>query len=121
MFGVQIFVMMIFLVLAVLCKTKQELVSIIFFLIHTLVTASNEVTQYGLLQKKITSNEVRTTITSAYNCIESLISILVIAIDGFISNKLGIGIGWIILGIFGIGLFVLLSYWNHRIEAKIGK
>ena len=116
LFGVQIFVMMIFLVLAVLCKTRQELVSISFFLIHTLVTASNEVTQYGLLQKKITSNEVRTTITSAYNCIESLISILVIAIDGFISNKLGIGIGWIILGIFGIGLFVLLSYWNHRIE-----
>ena len=116
LFGVQILVMMIFLVLAVLCKTRQELTSIIFFLIHTLVTSSNEVTQCSLLQEKITSNEVRTTITSAYNCIESLISILAIAIDGVISSKLGIGIGWMILGIFGIVLFVLFSYWNHRIE-----
>lgn len=96
-------------------KSKQELISIIFFLVHTLITSSSEVTQYSLLQTKITSDKTRTTVTSVYNCMESLISVIAVGINGFVSNKLGIGAGWIIFGIFGVILFIAFNHWNHRL------
>lgn len=115
LFSSQILILTVFLIASVMFKSKQELISIIFFLVHTLITSSSEVTQYSLLQTKITSNKTRTTVTSVYNCMESLISVIAVGINGFVSNKLGIGAGWIIFGIFGVILFIAFNHWNHRL------
>lgn len=118
LFSGQFFVLTIFLIMAVWFKSKFELISIIFFLTHTFITASNEVIQFSLLQTKITSNKNRTTITSIYNCLESLISIIIIGADGLISDKLGIGLGWIIFAGIGVLLFIIFKSLNQQYELK---
>lgn len=117
LFSNQVYFLTFFLILAVFLETKFKIISIGFFLMHTLITSSNEVIQISLLQTKITSNENRTTITSFYNCLESLISIATIGINGIISDKFGIGIGWIIFAIIGVFLFILLKHLNHKLTS----
>lgn len=93
LFSNQLYLLTFFLILAVFFRSKFKTISIIFFLMHTLITSSNEVIQVSLLQTKITSNKNRTTITSFYNCLESLISIVIIGVNGIVSDKFGIGVG----------------------------
>lgn len=118
LFSNQLYFLTFFLILAVFFKSKFKTISIIFFLIHTLITSSNEVIQVSLLQTKITSNKNRTTITSFYNCLESLISIMIIGINGIVSDKFGIGIGWISFAIIGIFLFIILKFLNQKLTVN---
>lgn len=111
LFSNQLYFLTFFLILAVFFKSKFKIISIIFFLIHTLITSSNEVIQVSLLQTKITSNKNRTTITSFYNCLESLISTMIIGING-------IGIGWISFAIIGIFLFIILKFLNQKLTVN---
>lgn len=115
LFSNQLYLLTFFLILAVFFRSKFKTISIIFFLMHTLITSSNEVIQVSLLQTKITSNKNRTTITSFYNCLESLISIAIIGVNGIVSDKFGIGVGWISFAIVGIFLFIILKFLNQKL------
>jgi MFS family permease len=95
-------------------------IAVAFFWLHVLVTSSDEVTRYTILQNTIESSKARSTIISLNNTLTAGMTILALGINGFISDKLGIGAAWIVSGLFG-GILSLLAYFimglkKHRDE-----
>ncbi|MFK5675631.1 MFS transporter [Ligilactobacillus sp. LYQ60] len=98
----QVFSLTVFLFIVIQLRHYSLLLSIISFSIYTLVAATNEVLQSILLQQSITTTRYRTTLTSVFNSLESLFSILIIGINGLLVNRFGIGITWLILAVVGL-------------------
>ena len=49
---------------------------------------------------------------------ESLISIAIIGVNGIVSDKFGIGVGWISFAIVGIFLFIILKFLNQKLATN---
>lgn len=92
--------------------------SIISFSIYTLVAATNETLQTILLQRSITTTCYRTTVTSVFNSLESLFSILIIGINGLLVNYFGIGTTWLVLAVVGLIVLGFSTVYLKRTATK---
>lgn len=97
-----------FSIIATVLLNRMWLLSVILFLIHTLFCQMGQMTQQTLLQQSIVSESRRATIISVGNALDAAVSVIILAINGFISDHIGIGYAWLILAVVGIVLLALI-------------
>ncbi|MDF7681957.1 MFS transporter [Lactobacillus sp. ESL0679] len=98
-----------FSILATVLLSHIWLLSVILFLMHTLFCQIGQMAQQTLLQQSIMSESRRATIISVGNALDAVISVIILTINGFISDHMGIGSAWFILAIVG-GALLILTY-----------
>ncbi len=79
------------------------------FLLHTMMTSLEEVLRATMLNEQL-SNQSRTMMLSVFNTIESMVTIIVLAVDALLIKFMPIQIGWIILGNIALVLAIPVFY-----------
>ncbi|WP_057788761.1 MFS transporter [Weissella minor] len=79
------------------------------FLLHTMMTSLEEVLRSTMLNEQL-SNQSRTMMLSVFNTIESMVTIIVLAVDALLIKFMPIQIGWIILGNIAVVLAIPVFY-----------
>lgn len=79
------------------------------FLLHTMMTSLEEVLRATMLNEQL-SNHSRTMMLSVFNTIESMVTIIVLAVDALLIKFMPIQLGWIILGNIALVLAIPVFY-----------
>ncbi|WP_419155447.1 MFS transporter [Weissella minor] len=79
------------------------------FLLHTMMTSLEEVLRATMLNEQL-SNQSRTMMLSVFNTIESMVTIIVLAVDALLIKFMPIQLGWIILGNIALVLAIPVFY-----------
>ncbi len=95
---------------------NRNYLSVIFLWLHTLMVSSDEVSRYSVLQLLIKS-KARSTLISLKNTLEAAMTVIALGINGFLSDKFGIGVSWVVLALVG-GLLTLGLYFNIMLTSK---
>jgi MFS family permease len=81
--------------------TDNYLLALLLFLLHVVITASEEVIRYTFLNQNI-KNENRSSLLSFFNTLEAGTTILALLLNGFFSDSYGIGNAWLIMSIISL-------------------
>lgn len=95
---------------------NRNYLSVIFLWLHILFVSSDEVSRYSVLQLLIKS-KARSTLISLKNTLEAAMTIIALGINGFLSDRFGIGIAWVVLALVG-GLLTLGFYFNIMLTSQ---
>lgn len=97
----------------------KQLLAVVMFWMHVMVSSTDEVSRWTVLQTQIKSDS-RSTIISLDNTLNAAVTVVALSLNGFISDRLGIGPSWIILGIIGAGLSICAyaAVLSRQIHAK---
>lgn len=93
-----------------------KILAIMLFLIHVLFTSSDEVVRYTILHQQISGSK-RTTLISLNNTLNAAATLLVLGINGWLSDVYSIGVAWTITAILGL----LLTTMGYLIISRIFK
>ena len=77
------------------------LIAISVFLLHVMITASEEIIRYTFLNQHI-KNENRSTLLSFFNTLEAGTTVIALSLNGLISNLYGIGPAWVAMSVLSI-------------------
>ncbi|MEZ0119335.1 UNVERIFIED_ORG: MFS-type transporter involved in bile tolerance (Atg22 family) [Heyndrickxia coagulans] len=77
------------------------LIAISVFLLHVMITASEEIIRYTFLNQSI-KNENRSTLLSFFNTLEAGTTVIALSLNGLISNLYGIGRAWVAMSVLSI-------------------
>lgn len=95
---------------------NRNYLSVIFLWLHILFVSSDEVSRYSVLQLLIKS-KARSTLISLKNTLEAAMTIIALGINGFLSDRFGIGVAWVVLALVG-GLLTLGFYFNIMLTSQ---
>lgn len=97
--------------------TNFYYVSILFFLLHIAFYDVRLVAQDTLLQMNINTERSRATIISVNNALEAAVYVVILAINGYISDHFNIGVAWVILALIGMAMFAAaLFVYNKSVK-----
>lgn len=88
------------------------------FLLNTIFGSIEKILQETILQQSITMESNRATIISVSKALDAGVSVIVLSINGYISDNFGICSAWIFLATLGIVLFGI-SYLLNRKAVKV--
>lgn len=88
------------------------------FMIHNLFGTIQQMIQGTLLQESIKTEKSRATIVSVCNALDAGVSVLILSLNGYLSDYYGIGLAWQSLAIVGLVLFfgMLIYYKRGRVK-----
>ncbi len=88
------------------------------FMIHNLFGTIQQMIQGTLLQESIKTEKSRATIVSVCNALDAGVSVLILSLNGYLSDHYGIGLAWQSLAIVGLVLFfgMLIYYKRGRVK-----
>lgn len=95
--------------ICIVAMTKNIYIAIFAFLVHSMITSSQEIIQSTMLNGQL-NNEARTMMLSIFNTVESLITVIVLGVDSLLIHVMDIGTAWIILGAISILIAIPVFY-----------
>ncbi|WP_353485967.1 MFS transporter [Apilactobacillus xinyiensis] len=111
------FLMAITMVISV--STSYKILAILFFLMHVLITSTDEVFRYTILHNNISGNN-RTTLISFNNTLNAGANLVVLFLNGWLSDTYSIRFAWKSLAIVGFTItfisYLILMYKFRKKE-----
>ncbi|OOR10000.1 hypothetical protein BW897_24905 [Bacillus cereus] len=98
--------------------SNNYLLSLVFFLFHVIVTASEEIIRYTFLHQNI-ATENRATVLSFFNTLEAGVTSLALLIIGGLSDVIGIGNTWLVMAVLSIVISLPLFIVVNKVLLKI--
>ncbi|MDF7637966.1 MFS transporter [Lactobacillus sp. ESL0791] len=93
---------------------KAYYLSLALFLLHDFFGKIEQIAQDTFLQVTIETETRRATLISVSNALEAAVSVVILAINGYLSDHYGIGTAWISLAVVGILLFGLAYLFKRK-------
>lgn len=97
---------------------KLFYVSVIFFLIHVVLTTSAQVASFTYLNTFL-QDKIRTTVLSIYYACEAIFTVAVMELNSLLLNKFDMGNSWVILTVIGLILLFVFAYKVKRKSLQI--
>ncbi|MCL0311548.1 MFS transporter [Apilactobacillus sp. TMW 2.2459] len=99
-------------------STSYKILAILFFLMHVLITSTDEVFRYTILHNNISGNN-RTTLISFNNTLNAGANLVVLFLNGWLSDTYSIRFAWKSLAIVGfiitfIGYLILMYKFRKK-------
>lgn len=93
-------------------------VSLSIFMIHTMFGSVENMVSGIVLQTTIKTEKRRATIVSISNALDAGIEVIVLSINGYLSDHYGIGLAWASLAIIGLMIFIIGFLIRRRSKDK---
>ena len=93
-------------------------VSLSIFMIHTMFGSIENMVSGIALQTAIKTEKRRATIVSISNALDAGIEVIVLSINGYLSDHYGIGLAWASLAIIGLMIFIIGFLIRRRSKDK---
>ena len=108
-------VMMALTIIATSLFKQYYLISLVIFLINVLFGSLEGTAQSVYFQKAINNETTRATVVSIYNAVEAGVTVIVLGLNGYLSDRYGLGIAWIVLAVLGLIFFVAILVLNRKL------
>ncbi|MGQ5708852.1 MFS transporter [Lactobacillus sp. PSON] len=108
-------VMMALTIIATTLFKQYYLMSLGIFLMNVLFGSLEGTAQNVYFQKAINNETTRATIVSIYNAVEAGVTVVVLGINGYLADRYGLGIAWMVLAILGLIFFVTILGLNRKL------
>lgn len=100
-------IMMSITIWGVVLTRQYYYVSLSLFMIHTMFGSIENMVSGIVLQTTIETEKRRATIVSISNALDAGIEVIVLSVNGYLSDHYGIGLAWISLAIIGLTIFMI--------------